>query len=125
MLEDDQLEPTIRAFFMEGEVPTTTSIQMKPLDSNKSSLPEFDFKSNQTFEEFKKARMEEELGVIENPTQEQLEQIIHSRKINRKPKEKTVYFKDFVDEIVEGPVDIIEAEIVNEPIRVKVKNKEL
>ena len=73
MLEDDELKQTIRAFFMEGEVPTTTtSIEMKLLDSDKNSLPEFNFKSDQTFEEFIKARMKEELGLVENPTQEQL-----------------------------------------------------
>lgn len=126
MLEDDELKQTIRAFFMEGEVPTTTtSIEMKPLDSDKNSLQEFNFKSDQTFEEFIKARMKEELGLVENPTQEKLEEIIHPRKIKTKPKGKTVYFKDFIDEIAEGPDDIIDAEIVNEPIRVKVKNVEL
>ncbi len=126
MLEDDELKQTIRAFFMEGEVPTTTtSIEMKPLDSDKNSLPEFNFKSDQTFEEFIKARMKEELELVENPTQEPLKEIIHRRKINTKPKVKTVYFKDFIDKIAEGPDDIIDAEIVNEPIRVKVKNAEL
>jgi hypothetical protein len=127
MLEDDELKQTIRAFFMEGEVPKANLIEMKPLDSDKNSLPEFNFdlQSDQTPEEFIKARMEEELGLVENPTQEQLEEIIHRRKINTKPKGKTVYFKDFIDEIAEGPDDIIDAEIVKEHIRVKVKNEEL
>jgi hypothetical protein len=128
MLEDDELKQTIRAFFMEeGEVPKANLIEMKPLDSDKNTLPEFNFdlQSDQTPEEFIKARMEEELGLVENPTQEQLEEIIHRRKINRKPKGKTVYFKDFIDEIAEGPDDIIDAEIVKEPIRVQVKNEEL
>ena len=97
---------------------------MKPLDLDKTSLPEFNFKSDQTFEEFLKARMKEELGLVENPTQEQLQEIIHRRKINRKFKGKTVNFKDFIDEIVEGPDDIIDAEIVQQPIRFKVKNEE-
>ena len=133
MLEDDELKQTIRAFFMEGEVPKANLIEMKPLDSDKTPLPEFNFdlQSDQTPEEFIKARMEEELGLVENPTQEQLEEIIHRRKINRKPKGKTVYFRDLIDEIAEGPDDIIDpdniidAEIVKEPIRVQVKNKEL
>ena len=127
MLEDDELKQTIRAFFMEGEVPKANLIEMKPLDSDKTPLPEFNFdlQSDQTPEEFIKARMEEELGLVENPTQEQLEEIINRRKINRKPKGKTVYFKDFIDEIAEVPDDIIDAEIVEEPIRVKVKNEEL
>lgn len=127
MLEDDKLKQTIRAFFTEGEVPKANLIEMKPLDSDKNPLPEFNFDlhSDQTPEEFIKARMEEELGLVENPTQEQLEEIIHPRNINRKPKGKTVYFRDFIDEIAEGPDDIIDAEIVKEPIRVQVKNEEL
>lgn len=127
MLEDDELKQTLPAFFMEGEVPKANLIEMKPLDSDKNPLPEFNFdlQSDQTPEEFIKARMEEELGLVENPTQEQLEEIIHRRKINRKPKGNTVYFRDFIDEIAEGPDDIIDAKIVKEPIRVQVKNEEL
>lgn len=123
MLEDDELKQTIRAVFLEGEPQKTTSIEMKPWDSDKNFLPEFNFESDQTFEEFIKARMKEELGLVENPTQEQLEQIIHRRKITTKPKGKTVYFKDFIK--AEGPDDILDAEIVKKPIRVQVKNEEL
>jgi hypothetical protein len=125
ILEDDELKQTIRAFFMGGEVPTTTAIEMKPLDSDKNSLPEFNFKSDQTFEEFIKARIKEELELVENPTPEQLEEIIYNRKINRKRESKTVYFKDFIDEMAEGPDDIIDAEIVKESIEIKVKNEKV
>lgn len=127
ILEDDELKQTIQAFFMEAEVPKANLIEMKPLDSDKNTLPEFNFdlQSDQTPEEFIKARMEEELGLVENPTQEQLEKIIERKKIKGKPKGKTVYFKDFIGEIAEGPDDIIDAEIVKEPIRVQVKNEEL
>ena len=102
MLEDDELKQTIRAFFMEGEVPTTTTIEMKPWDSDKKPLPEFNFDSDQTFEEFIKLQMKEELGLVENPTPEQLEEKINPRKITRK-KGKTVYFKDVIKEIFEDP----------------------
>jgi hypothetical protein len=44
--------------------------------------------------------MKEELELVENPTSEQIEEIIHTKKIKMKPKGKTVYFKDFIDEIV-------------------------
>lgn len=127
MLEDDELKQTIRAFFMEGEIPKSNLIEMKPLDSDKNPLLEFNFdlQLDQTPEEFIKARMEEELELVENSTQEQLEEIIHRRKINRKPKGKTVYFRDLIDEITEGPDGIIDAEIVKEPITVQVKNEEL
>ena len=127
MLEDDELKQTLQAAFTEGEVPKAPVVEMKPVDSDKNPLPEFNFdlQSDQTPEEFIKARMEEELGLVENPTQEQLEEIIYRKKINRKPKGKTIYFKDFIDEIAEVPDDIIDAEIVEESIRVKVKNEEL
>lgn len=68
MLENEELKKTIRAVFLEGEVPTSTFIEIKPWDSNKNPLPEFHFDSDQTFEEFIKARMKEELGLVENPT---------------------------------------------------------
>ncbi len=69
--------------------------------------------------------MKEELGLVENPTPEQLEEIINTRKIKNKSKGKTVYFKDFIHKIAEDPDDIIDAEIVQEPRNVKVKNEEL
>ena len=108
---------------MEGEVPTTTGIEMKPWDSDKNPLPEFNFDSNQTFEKFIKTKMKKELGLVENPTPEQLEEIIRTGKIRNKG--KIVYFKNFIKEIAEDPDDIIDAEIVKEVIKVKVKNEEL
>ena len=75
--------------------------------------------------------MEEELGLIENPTETQLEEIIH-RKVKRKPKGKTVFFQDFIDEITSEGTDlldtdlidnIIDAEILEEPIRIKLDNE--
>lgn len=123
MLENDELKQIIKAFFMKGEVLTTTGIEMKPWDSDKNSIPEFNLDSDQTFEEFIKARMKEELGLVENPTLEQLKKIIHNRKI--KNKGKTVYFKDFIKEIAEDTDNIIDAEIVKEALKLKVKNEEL
>ena len=67
--------------------------------------------------------MKEELGLVDNPTPEQLEEIVHNRKIINKG--KTVYLKDFIKEIAEDPDYIIDAEIVKEAIKVKVKNEEL
>ena len=98
---------------------------MKPWDSDKNSLPEFNFDSDQIFEEFIKARMKEELGLVENPTPEQLKEKINTRKFKNKPKGKTVYFKYFINQIAEDPDDIIDAEIVKEALKVKVKNEEL
>ena len=125
MLEDDELKQIIRTFFLEGKVSTATCIEMKPQDSDKNPLPEFHFDSDQTFEEFIKARMKEELGLVKNRTPKQLEEIINTKKIKNKPKGKTVYFKDFINKIAEDPDHIIDAEIVKEAIKVKVKNEEL
>ena len=124
MLDDDELKETIRAFFMEGEVEASSGrLEMKPLD--------FESKSGEDFKEFIKARMKEEFGLIENPTETQLEEIIH-RKVKRKPKGKTVFFRDFIDEIPSEGADlsdtdliddIIDAEILEEPIRIKLDNE--
>lgn len=129
MLDDDELKETLVAAIQEFKEGTpafgTLEIQSRDFDKEPALKHDFNLKSDQTPEEFIKARMEEELGLVENPTQEQLEKIIHRRKITRKPKGKTVYFRDFIDEIAEGPDDIIDAEIVKEPIRFQVKNEEL
>jgi hypothetical protein len=42
--------------------------------------------------------MKEELGLIENPTESQLKEII-DRKVKKKPKGKTILFGEFIDEI--------------------------
>jgi len=117
ILEDDKRKQTLRALFTDGEIPTTNRIEIKPWDSDKNTLPEFNFDSDQTFEEFIKARMKDELGLVDNLTPEQLEEIIHTRKIKMKPKAKTVHFKDFIEEIGKDPGDIIDAEIVKEAIK--------
>ena len=131
MLDDDELKETIRALFMEREVPTPIygRLEMKPLDFDENSALKYDFnlKSGEDFEEFIKARMKEEPGLIENPTETQLEEIIH-RKVKRKLKGKPVFFRDFIDEIpYEGAdlsdSDIIDAEILEEPIRIKLDNE--
>ena len=120
MLKDNELKQTVRAFFMEGEVPTTTGLEIKPWDSDKNPLLEFHFDSDKTFEEVIKDTMKEELGLVENPTSEQLKEMVHNRKIRNKGKlrnkGKIVYFKDFVEEIVENTHDIVDVEIVKKAI---------
>jgi len=102
MLDDDELKETIRAFFIEGEgqTPASGGLKIKPVDSNESFEIDFKFNSepDENLEEFIKARMKEELGLIENPTESQLKEII-DRKVKRKPKGKTILFGEFIDEI--------------------------
>lgn len=125
IFEDEELKQNLRAFFMEGQVTATTGIKMKPfLNSENKFIPDYNVQSDQTFEEFIKLRMKEQLGLVENPTPEQIQEIIHTRKTKRN-KGKTVYFKDFINEIANDQDGIIDAEIVKESIRVKVQNEEL
>jgi hypothetical protein len=125
IFEDEELKETLRAVFSEGQVPATTGIEMKPFPHSENKfVPDFNAQSDQTFEEFIKSRMKEELGLVENPTSEQIQEIIHTRKTKRN-KGKTVYFKDFIDEIAQDPERIIDTEVVKNSIRVKVNNEEL
>jgi len=107
IFDDEELKQTFRAFFMGGQVPATTGIEMKPFPNLENTfVPDFNAQSDQTFEEFIKLRMKEELGLIENPTPEQIQEIIHNTRKTKINKGKIVYFKDFIDEIAENP-DII------------------
>ena len=90
-----------------------------------------DFNIRTYFEKFIKDKMEKELGLVENPTETQLEEIIH-RKVKRKPKGKTVFFRDFINEMPSEGADlpdtdlmddIIDAEIIEEPICIKSDNE--
>jgi len=125
MLEDEELKKTIRAFFIDGEVPPTNRLEMKPFDFSENSIPKYDVESGQTLAKFIKARMKEELGLVENPTPEQLQEIIH----RKKSRGKVVFWKDFIrgiDDDLNTTIsdDIIDIQIIDPPIVVKVRNEE-
>jgi hypothetical protein len=131
MLDDDELKETIKAVFTEGEglIPSSGTLKMEPLDFDKKSAPKqnSNFKSDEDLEKFIKTRMKDQLGVIENPTEGQLQEIIQ-KTAKRKPQGKTVFFRDFIDENpYEGGdfshSDIIDAEILEEAIRMKSDNE--
>jgi hypothetical protein len=113
ILDDDELKKTIQAFFIEaqGQTPVSGGLKMKPVDSNENFELDFKFNSkpDENLEEFIKARMNEELGLIENPTESQLKEMI-DRKVKRKPKGKTILFGEFIDD------DFIDAEIIRRNI---------
>jgi hypothetical protein len=124
MLNEDELKETIQVFFMQGEglTPSSGKLKMESLDfDEKSALKHnLNLKSDENFEEFIEARMKEELGLIKNPTKEQLQEIIQ-KKVKRKPKGKTVFLRDFINENpYEGTdfshSDIIDTEILEESI---------
>jgi hypothetical protein len=128
MLENEDLKQTIRAVFIEGEGPTPSSgkLKMRLPDFDKKTGLRHDFnlkslESDEGFKKFVKDKMDQ-LGLIENPfeTKPQLKEIIEKR-VKRKPKAKTVYFRDFIKDYV-GP-DIIDAEILEESIRFRQNNE--
>jgi len=124
ILDEDNLKETLRAVFLEDEGPVSSSsrIEMGPPDLDKNPTLKHDFsgKSSEELDEFIKERLKKDFGLVENPTETQLEEIIQ-RKVTGKPKGKTVYFRDFIEEISDSESDlgIIDAEIIEEPIRVR------
>jgi hypothetical protein len=135
MLEDNELKKTIRAFLMGS----SGRLEMKPLDLDENFALKHDFesKSGEDFKDFRKAKMKKELGLkngtsfrIENPTDAQLEEIIQRKgQLQRKSKGKTVFLGDFIDEIhsdgseLSDIDDILDAEILDEPIRIKLDDE--
>ena len=132
ILDNDDLKERLRLFFLEVKDPATkfSRIEMGPsdLDQNpalkhaweKLGICEDTPHFSGEFEEFIKEKIKEDFGLIKNPTETQLEEIIQG-KVKRKPKGKTVYFRDFIKEIPDS--DIIDAEIIEEFIRVKSDNE--
>jgi hypothetical protein len=100
MLDEDELKETLQALFIDGEgqTPVSGGLKIKPVDHNESFEIDFNSEPDENLEEFIKARMKEELGLIENPTESELKEII-DRKVKRKPKGKTILFGEFIDEI--------------------------
>lgn len=136
-LDNEKIKERLRILLMESgvEVPKSNSMEMKPpLDLDKNPIPNFnsDVPSDKTPEEFIKAILEQDLGLIENPTQEQLQTIIDRKNITKKIANrngKTVYFKDMILKKAEDPDNILDAEIVKKRvekrIRVRIENEEL
>jgi len=131
ILDSGDLKETLSAFFLESEGPVSSSnrIEMRPPDLDKNPTLKYDFnrKSSEELDEWIKKRVKEEFGLVENPTETQLEEIIQ-KKVPRKPKGKTIYFRDFIKEIPDSnesisDLDIIDAEIIEEPIWVRIDNE--
>lgn len=129
ILNDEQLKQTIRAIFVEDINSSSGRLEMTPPDFDKNPALKHDFesKSGEDFKEFIKARMEEELGLIENPTDAQIKEIIQ-RKVKKRPKGKTVFFRDFIDEITSEGADVsdtdfIDAEILEKSSQIKLDNE--
>ena len=127
-LNDDELRETLRTYFMKGEPPSYNTIQMGNFDSE-NSPPIHNPESEQTLAEFIKSRIKEELGLIENPTEDQLYEIVHRKRRKKKSKSKTVLFSDFINRFennlgnLSNPDEILDAEIMNKSLEIKVKNE--
>jgi sporulation-control protein spo0M len=62
---------------------------MKFFEEAKNLLSEFEFKPDQTLNDFIESKMKDELALVENLTQEQLQEIIKNKV---RPRAKTVYY---------------------------------
>jgi len=131
MLDDDDIKETLRTLFLEDEGSASSSNRIEmgfsDLDKNPTLKHDFSEKSSEGFEEFIKERVKQEFGLVENPTETELEKIIKG-KVKRKPKGKTVYFRDFIDKLPDYDVDIsdsdiIDAEIIEKAIQVRPDNE--
>lgn len=131
VLDDEELKETIRVFFTEGDVSISISdrLKMKSLDVDKNSALKYDFnlKSSEDLDDFIKLKMKDELGLIKNPTEIQLDEFVQ-RKMKTKPKGKTVFLQDLVDKLPYEGADLPDSEIINakileEPIRIKLDNE--
>jgi hypothetical protein len=131
MLDNDELRKTIKAFFMDNDGPTIrhSPLQMDSVSFDEKSIPDYNrnFELGEDFEKFIKVRMKEELELIENPSEIELEKIIDTG-FKRRPKRKTAFFKDFLEDIPYeaanlSDFNIIDAEILEEPIRIHLDNE--
>jgi hypothetical protein len=123
MLNDDKIKETIQAVFTElpnnHYVDPISKLKMDSAilddDIRRKLKHDFEMKSGQNFEEFIKARMKEEFDLIENPTMIQIEEKIHA-KVKKKPKGKTVFFRDIISEISYEGADLSDSNIIDTEI---------
>lgn len=124
LFDDKDIKKSIQAVHMEVENPVSSfnTIEMRPPNSDKNPIFQHDFsgKSSEELDTFIKEKIKKKFGLMESPTQQQLEKIIQ-KKMRKNRKVKTVYFQDFIKEIVdsESDLDIIDVEIMDEPIQIR------
>ena len=101
--------------FLNHEEPSFTNRKMKEsflIDSDPILGHDFESTSDQSFDEFIKNQIKNELGLVENPTDKELQDIIQGS-LNRNPrrKGKTVFFQDFIEEMEDSVADFSEADV--------------
>jgi len=116
-LKETEIGDRFTATFVD-DIPSNTSplIPMESLNENtRSGAIKYNFDEQlpeESFDEFIKRLVKENFGLIENPTEDQLTEIIH-----RKPKPigKTVKFSDFIasTDSNDGEFSIIDAEVLD------------
>lgn len=133
----------MKVVFGDYKPETAGPVKLKPIDPSDSSgsnsgprhfLEDFNRKySDSEFDQFIKDKLEKDFGLVKKPTQNPFEQRINERQ--SRPKSKTVYYNDFVDQmtdlddnISDFDYDVIDAEIVEKtllenPIRVKAETE--
>jgi hypothetical protein len=121
MLKDDELTKTIRAVFVdaEGQTPVFSKLKIKLLNENVKIEFKLTSEPEQTLDEFIKIKMKEELGLVNNPTESQLKEIIR-KKVKMKPKGKTILFQEFIDKIRadSSDSDLVRRNILETRIRI-------
>jgi hypothetical protein len=123
ILQNEGVTKTVRITYIENESPVAGKLTMEQMPLNTESVGQYDFnmKSEEQLDEFVKNAMKDQLGLIENPNDQQFQEILQ-RKVIRKKKGKTVNFSDFLgdDGVDFSNLDIVDAEILfKEPINMR------
>ena len=111
---------------LNDEEPPFTNIKRKeafPIDADAILRHDFESTSDQSFEEFIKNQIKDEFGLVENPTDKQLQDIIQGRTPRKKG--KTVFFQDFIEEMEDSVTDFSEADILDAEIIEPIKSEKI
>jgi hypothetical protein len=98
ILEDEEVTKTVRITYVEHEslTPASQKLTMQPIEFDQESVIKYDFsvKSDKDLEDFIKNTMRDPLGLIENPSDQQLQEIL-KRKVTRRYRERPLISQIF------------------------------
>lgn len=116
MLEDKEVKERLRIIFVDDEriTPSVYGVEMQSLQENMRS--KYDFKTVENSEQLIKSIMEKNLGLVENPTDIEIEEII--KRPRKKVRAKTVYYGEFIERNQNKVANenIVDAEFIKESI---------
>ena len=124
ILEDKKVEERLRVMFVDNESisPSVYGVEMQSIQENRGF--KYDFKTVEDSDQLIKSIMEKDLGLVENPTDRQIEEII--KRPRKKVKGKTIYFGEFIErnpnklpnKNVINDGGIVDVEFIKERIRI-------